>query len=89
MTKKTKHSTSKPYELLGWVGVVLVLASYFLLSLGLVEGSSYTYHLLVLGGSLFVAVISFRKRALQPAILNITFAFLATVAIIRLFLINL
>ena len=81
---KTKHGINKHIEILGWSGVVLILASYALLSLGIISGDSYAYHLLVLAGSVFVAVISYRKRALQPAVLNIAFACLAVVAIGRI-----
>ena len=83
MTKK-KQSTNNIYELIGWAGTVLLLLGYALLSLGLISGDSYTYHVFALFGSLFIAIISYRKRVMQPAVLNAIFSCLAVVAIGRI-----
>lgn len=71
-------------EIIGWIGVIAILASYSLLSLGLVNGDSLYYHALILVGSLFVALISLKKRAYQPFVLNSMFFILAITALIRL-----
>lgn len=72
------------YELFGWLGVICVLAGYFFVTIGQISGNSATYHLMMLVGSIFVAVISVKKHNLQPAVLNILFAVFASVALIRL-----
>lgn len=75
---------SRILEISGWIGVILVLSSYALLSLGIVDGQSLIYHGLILVGSLGLVVISWYKRVFQPALLNIVFCVLAVVAIIRI-----
>lgn len=81
--KKQVHN-NKLYELSGWLGVGCILVSYLVLSLGFLDSNSYLYHGLILLGSLLVATISWRKRALQPAVLNAIFAALAVFALLRL-----
>ena len=86
MKKTNNHNDI--YEYIGWIGVVLVLSSYALISLGVVGGDSVLYHALVLAGSVAVAVISFKKRAYQPAILNTAFAVFGVIALARIAIMN-
>lgn len=86
MKKTNNHNDI--YEYIGWIGVVLVLSSYALISLGVVGGDSVLYHALVLAGSVAVAVISYKKRAYQPAILNTAFAVFAVIALARIAIMN-
>lgn len=76
--------SDKILDIAGWVGVVFVLGSYCLLALGIIDGNSWTYHTLVLFGSAFVAAISLKRHAFQPAVLNVAFAALAIMALVRL-----
>ncbi len=78
------HISNDLYETLGWIGVVFILSSYCLLALGIIDGSSWLYHTLLLGGSATVAAISYKKHAFQPFLLNVIFAILAIIALIRL-----
>lgn len=77
-------SSNHLLEIAGWIGVIFVLGSYYLLATGIIDGNTWPYHSLVLVGSVFVASISLKRRALQPAVLNICFALMAIVALIRL-----
>ena len=81
MNKKQMNTL---WELGGWIGVVLILVSYCLLSLGFIDGDNTLYHILILAGSTLVASISFSKQNYQPFVLNIIFAILAIVALVRL-----
>lgn len=74
------------YTIGGWIGVLAILGSYFLLSLGVVTGESLLYHGLVLAGSALVAAIALRHRDYQPAALNVAFFSIALVSIIRIWL---
>lgn len=74
----------KLYEIVGWTGTMLVIASYMFLSLGYISGSSYTYHLLVLVGSIGVAIVSFIKQAYQPFAINAFFIAIAIIALARI-----
>ena len=71
-------------EISGWIGVALVLLGYGLVSTGVISGNAATYHVFMLFGSLFVALISLKQRSYQPAALNICFFILAAIALIRL-----
>lgn len=72
------------WEILGWFGVLFVLGGYFLLATGVIEGSAWQYHVLMLFGSTFLGVISWRKKTYQPAVLNAFFVLFATIALFRL-----
>jgi hypothetical protein len=72
------------YEALGWVGVVFVLGGYCLLATGIINSSSWHYHVLILFGSLFLGVISYIKHNYQPVVLNAFFILFAIIALIRL-----
>ena len=72
------------YEIVGWTGTMLVIASYMLLSLGYISGSSYIYHLLVLVGSIGVAIVSLIKQAYQPFAINAFFIAIAIIALARI-----
>lgn len=75
---------NKIFEIGAWIGVAIILLGYFLLSIGIISGNAAPYHLLMLIGSTFVAIISVKKHAFQPAVLNILFALFATIALLRI-----
>lgn len=79
-----KRHTDTIIEIAGWIGVVLVLGSYFLLASGFIHSESWEYHVMILVGAVFVAIVSYRKRSFQPALLNIVFVVLAVIALLRL-----
>lgn len=72
------------YEAGGWFGVALILFGYFLLATGIIDGQATLYHLLMLVGSALVGVISYIRRAFQPAVLNILFFVFALTALVRI-----
>lgn len=78
-------NTVKFYEIIGWIGTVLVLASYILLSTGVIE-ASLPYHAMVGIGSIGVALISYKKRVWQPFIINAVFFTFALIAVLRIIL---
>jgi hypothetical protein len=82
---KTTHSSHLSFfEFFGWIGVVLVLMSYILLSLDVIDSNNVIYHFLVLFGSILVGIISYKKRTFQPLVLNIVFATFAVIALARI-----
>lgn len=86
MAKQSRTTQTSPADIFGWIGVMLIIASYSLIALGIVDGNSLIYHGLVLVGSIAVGVISIKKQAFQPAVLNILFSLLALIAIVRILL---
>ena len=88
MQKSDKHTKHLPKNILaeayGWLGSILILSAYALLSLGLVDSNDPIYHVLFLIGSSGLAIITYRHRAYQSFVVNLFFTALAFIAIIRL-----
>lgn len=72
-------------ELLGWYGAVAILSAYALISFSLIEPNSLWYHLLNLTGAIGLCILSFHKKAYQPATLNIIWITIALIAIVNIF----
>lgn len=81
---KIPHKSHKIYEILGWVGVVLVLGSYFLLATGFISGDAWLYHVMIFTGSAFLGIIAYIKHVPQSVALNAVFCALAIIALARL-----
>lgn len=73
-------------EIIGWLGVFLILLAYILVSLGVIDAKAILYQLLNLIGSVGVVCISWLKRDKQPMVLNIIWASIALFALITLIL---
>ena len=68
----------------GWYGVLAILCAYTLVSFDVIAVHGYMYQLLNLTGSLGIVAETIAKKDTQPAVLNIVWAFVAFVAVIRL-----
>ena len=71
-------------EIIGWYGAVAILLAYALISFGFLSVSHIIYQLLNLTGAAGFAYISYKKKAQQPAVLNVFWALVAIIAIIKL-----
>ena len=71
-------------EIIGWVGMVLVLLAYFLLSTNKVK-NGFIYQLLNLLAATFMAIGLFPKKAWFSFVLQVIWAVIALMAIIKLF----
>lgn len=79
-----KHMRKYSIEILGWYGAVVIVVSYFLVSFSLLTTTSFLYQFLNLTGALGIVFVSFNKRVYQPAVLNIIWAVIAFLAIVKL-----
>lgn len=70
-------------EVVGWYGVVAILSAYAFLSLGVFSSNSLIYQLLNMSGALGIVYDSFRSKDYQPVVLNIIWAIIALIAIIK------
>ena len=70
-------------EIFGWYGAGAILLGYTLVSFDIVSSASLWYHLLNFTGALGIVVVSIYKRAYQPGALNIIWALIAIIAIVR------
>ena len=70
-------------ELIGWYGTVAIVLAFALVSFEVLPATSLFYQILNGTGALGIVYISFKKKAYQPGILNIIWAVIAGIAIIR------
>jgi hypothetical protein len=70
-------------EIVGTLGACLLLFSYFLASTGRISSESTTGPLLNLGGAIMLGVNAFVHGAIPPATLNVLWALIALVALIK------
>ena len=76
--------TNKLTNIIGWYGVITILSAYFLVSFNVISAQTILYQSLNITGALGIVYNSFKKKDVQPAILNIIWAIIALIAIIRL-----
>ena len=73
-------------EIFGWYGTFAILLAYALVSFNVIPPLSFLYQLLNLTGALGIVYISFKKKTYQPGVLNLIWAIVALIAIIKLVL---
>ncbi len=71
-------------ESIGWYGTCAIVLAYALVSFNVLSPSTFLYQILNGTGALGIVYISFKKKAYQPGVLNIIWAIIAAIAIIRL-----
>ena|SRR3989344_3153583 len=71
-------------EVYGWYGTIAIVLAYILVSFSILQPADIRYQLLNATGALGVVLISFYKQAYQPAILNILWATIAFIAIVKI-----
>ena len=74
----------KLIELFGWYGTVAIVAAYALVSFSVLQPTDITYQPLNGTGALGLMLVSFRKQAYQPGVLNIVWTLIAIVAIFNI-----
>lgn len=77
---------SKLTELLGWYGMLALIGAYFLVSFGIIDAEELAFQLLNLTGGVALVIFAVSKKATQLAILNIFWALIGALAIIRIIL---
>lgn len=70
-------------ESVGWLGASAIMLAYALNSFGLLAAGHLPYLLLNLFGSAGIVAVSLKKKAFQPAALNIVWLGIAGIAILR------
>jgi len=78
MSKKTAE------EIIGWYGTIAIVLAYALSSFGILNPDNLIYQLLNATGALGIVLISLRKKAYQPGVLNIIWTVIALIAIIKI-----
>ena len=83
--KARPQNKNRTIELIGWIGVILIVLAYILLSTGVVAGRSIPYQLMMLTGSASIAYEAWSKHDKQPMVLNLVFMLIALMSLIALF----
>lgn len=69
-------------EGLGWYGMAAILTAYALVTFGVISADHLVYQGLNITGALGIALISLRKKAHQPGVLNIIWAVIAAMGML-------
>ncbi|MDX1975252.1 MAG: hypothetical protein SFT92_06210 [Rickettsiales bacterium] len=72
-------------DIIGWVGAVLVLAGYFLISFKKLTSDSYSYQAVNIIGALFLATYAYYKDAGASVLVNVVWFFIGVVAVWSLY----
>ncbi len=66
---------------IGWIGALLILIGYGLISFKKIEGNSLKFQLLNIFGSVFLAINTYYYGAIPSTLVNIIWAIIAVAAI--------
>jgi hypothetical protein len=82
-----QEQTKTPWwaEAAGWYGMLAIMIAYAGVSMGWMGGKGLVFQLINLTGAMGLMTISWIKRVRQNVILNLFWAAIAIIAIIRLF----
>lgn len=73
-------------EILGWLGVLLFLVAYFLVSFQIAASDSLVYQGMNLVGSIFVIADLFRKKAFYMVVLEVFWGAIALISLLKIYL---
>ena len=71
-------------DVFGWIGALMILSGYALISFGKVEGNSLSYQLMNILGSIFLAANTLYYGAIPSSLVNIIWAIIAVFAILTI-----
>lgn len=71
-------------EIIGWYGTIAIVLAYALLSFNIISSNMLIYQILNGTGALGIVLISLKKKAYQPGVLNIIWVVIAVIAIINI-----
>jgi cell division protein FtsW (lipid II flippase) len=72
-------------EVVGWVGAILILAAYYLISSRRLHGRSKSYHMMNLAGGVSVALNAYVNAAYPSTGLNTVWSAIAIYGLVKSF----
>ena len=72
------------FQIIGWIGMVLILVAYFLVSFDIVTVHNIWFQLMNIVGSIGLVLVAYNRKDYQPMTLNIIWILIAIVAILRI-----
>jgi hypothetical protein len=70
-------------NLAGWIGAVLILIAYYLVSAKKIKGNSNTYQTINLIGAMLLIINTYYLKAYPTTFLNIVWALIALITLIK------
>jgi len=77
--------SDKHFEQIGWIGFILIVSAYLLLTIRYLDISSAVYHLMNLAGALCLLVNAKHKEAKPLFWLNVVWSLVAVIGLIKLY----
>jgi len=77
--------SDKHFEQIGWIGFILIVSAYLLLTIRYLDISSAVYHLMYLAGALCLLVNAKHKEAKPLFWLNVVWSLVAVIGLIKLY----
>ncbi len=71
-------------EIIGWYGATALISAYALISFGVLTVEQFIYPFLNVTGAIGIVYISIKKRAYQPAALNLIWTIIGLIALIKI-----
>lgn len=71
-------------EIFGWAGVASIFAAYLLVSFDFLEPQHMLYQILNLFGGIGIVLESLTKKNYQPAVLNVIWSIVASIALLKI-----
>lgn len=72
-------------EIVGWVGMVLLLANFYMASHHILDDNAYTYHLLNLVGAIGVMINAFHKEVMAVGFIEVAWSAIALVGMYNVY----
>ena len=83
-----KIKPSKFTEICGWYGMVALILAYALVSFNIITANGIIFQLLNLTGSVGLMIDATARKVIQLALLNVFWALIGIITIIRLLQLN-
>ena len=74
----------KIISIIGWYGTVAIVGAYALTSFGFLSPENVWYQILNGTGAVGIVLVSYNKKAYQPAVLNLIWTIIALIAIVKI-----
>jgi len=70
-------------DIVGWIGVLLILIAYFLITFGYTNPENILFGLMNLFGAIGIIISSYSKKDFQPVALNAVWLLIAIIGIVN------
>ena len=81
---RIKEMFDEAHEIVGWIGTVLILLAYFLLSIGQIQAESALYQMANALGGIFLVYASVKTKDFPLIVLNAIWFLIAVYALLKL-----